>query len=77
VKHLKKPSLWLPDWLIYPSLNAMWSLRAVPFPPSILDFIRYPWVASGQKFVKAYDFKIEHSSEEAFLAYARARFPGL
>jgi UDP-glucose 4-epimerase len=74
VKHLKKPSLWLPDWLIYPSLNAMWSLRAVPFPPSILDFIRYPWVANGEKFANAYDFKIEHSSEEAFLAYANARF---
>lgn len=77
VKHLKKPSLWLPDWMIYPSLQALWSLRTVPFPPSILDFIRYPWVASGEKFLSTYDFKIEHSSEDAFLAYAKARFKTL
>jgi UDP-glucose 4-epimerase len=74
VRHLKKPALWLPPWLIYPTLKALWSLHAVPFPPSILDFIRYPWVASGEKFLQAYDFKIEYSSEEAFLAYAKSRF---
>jgi len=74
VNHLKKPALWVPASLIYPTLRALWSLHAVPFPPSILDFIRYPWVASGKKFLESYDFKIEHSSEEAFLAYAKARF---
>ena len=74
MKHLKKPSVWIPPALIYPALSALWSMRLVPFPASILDFVRYPWVASGEKFLEAYDFKPEFSSEEAFLAYARARF---
>ena len=77
MKHLKKPSVWVPASLLYPALGALWSLRMVPFPASILDFVRYPWVASGQKFLEAYDFKPEFSSEEAFLAYARARFKNL
>jgi UDP-glucose 4-epimerase len=74
VNHLKKPALWVPASVIYPTLRTLWNLHAVPFPPSILDFIRYPWVASGKTFLEHYDFKIEHSSEEAFLAYAKARF---
>jgi len=73
VNHLRKNAVWLPSWLIYPALHLMWSCRLMPFPPSILDFIRYPWVADGQKFLEAYDFLIEHTSEEAFLAYARSR----
>lgn len=74
MKHLKKPSVWIPSALIYPALSTLWRLRLVPFPSSILDFVRYPWVASGEKFLAAYDFKPEFTSEEAFLAYARARF---
>jgi UDP-glucose 4-epimerase len=77
VEILKKPSLWLPGWMIYPTLRILWGLRAVPFPPSILDFIRYPWVASSELFHQTYDFEIQHTSEEAFLAYAHARFKNL
>ena len=74
VKLLKKPSIWIPPALLYPALSALWSMRLVPFPASILDFVRYPWVASGEKFLQTYDFKPEFNSEEAFLAYAKARF---
>jgi UDP-glucose 4-epimerase len=72
MKHLKKPSVWLPASVIYPALGVLWKLRLVPFPPSILDFIRYPWVASGEKFLQTYEFRPKYSSEEAFLAYARS-----
>ena len=74
MKHLKKPSVWIPAALIYPILSVLWEMHLVPFPASILDFVRYPWVASSQKFLDAYEFKPEHSSEDAFLAYAKARF---
>ena len=71
MKHLKKPSLWIPASVLYPALGMLWKMRVVPFPPSILDFIRYPWVASGEKFLQSYDFRPQYSSEEAFLAYAK------
>ena len=70
IKHMKKPSLWIPAGVLYPALAALWKMRFVPFPPSILDFIRYPWVGSGEKFLQAFDFRPQYSSEEAFLAYA-------
>lgn len=75
VQRLKKRALWLPASLIYPALGALWKIRLMPFPPSILDFIRYPWVGSIEKFINAYDFPIRHTSEEALLAYAAARWP--
>jgi UDP-glucose 4-epimerase len=74
MKLLKKPSVWIPASVIYPALSALWSLRLVPFPASILDFVRYPWVGSGEKFLQDYDFRPEFSSKDAFLAYAKARF---
>jgi UDP-glucose 4-epimerase len=74
MKHLKKASIWIPPAFVYPALSALWSMRLVPFPASILDFVRYPWVASGEKFLQTYDFKPQFTSEEAFLAYAKARF---
>jgi UDP-glucose 4-epimerase len=76
VELLRKPLLRLPSSLIYPSLNALWKMHMMPFPSSILDFIRYPWVGSIQKFLDSCKFEIRHSSEEALMAYARARWPG-
>lgn len=73
MKILKKGSVWIPASVIYPFVKMLWSLRLVPFPDSILDFVRYPWVASGEKFLETYDFRPEFTSKEAFMAYARSR----
>ena len=73
IKHLRKPGLFLPSWVVYPFLGVCWKLRLLPFPPSILDFVRYPWVASIEKFQSTHSFPIQHSSEEALLAYARTK----
>jgi len=75
VRHMKKPSVRLPALLLYPALELLWKARIMPFPSSILDFIRYPWVASSEKFHASCDFSIQHTSEEAFLAYARVHGP--
>jgi UDP-glucose 4-epimerase len=75
VSLLKLPGVWLPSWILYPALEVLWKLRLVPFPSSILDFIRYPWVADSRKFLSEQNFEIRYSSREAFLAYAKARFP--
>jgi len=70
IEKLQKKGQWLPPWLLYPSLGISWRLNLLPFPPSILDFIRYPWVASTTKFEAAYNFEIRHTSTDALLAYA-------
>lgn len=75
VAALKKKALWLPDWLVYSGLGLIWKLRLMPFPPSLLDFIRYPWVADTGRFDSTLQFPIRHTSLDALLAYARARWP--
>jgi UDP-glucose 4-epimerase len=75
VARLKKRAMWLPAWLIYPMLGVLWKTRLMPFPPSILDFVRYPWVGAIDKFRSTYDFEIQYSSTDALIAYARARWP--
>ena len=76
IQRLKKPAMFLPPWIVYPFLGFCWKLHLLPFPPSILDFVRYPWVAGTRKFDTTHDFPMQHTSEEALLAYARARWPG-
>lgn len=75
VRRLRKPVVWLPAWLLYPLVALGWSLRLLPFPPSILDFIRYPWVGRTDRFAAQCDFEVRYSSEDALMAYARARWP--
>lgn len=70
---LQKSAIYLPSWMLYPKLGLLWKLRLMPFPPSILDFIRYPWVASSARFESTFDFRVSYSSRDAFLAYANAR----
>ncbi len=77
VNNLQRKAAWLPAWLVYPALGFLWKLRLLPFPPSILDFIRYPWVADTSAFDAVYDFAIQYSSEDALMAYAHARWPEL
>lgn len=72
---LGKRLMRLPAWLIYPLTSMGWSLRILSFPPAVLDFIRYPWVAKTEKFTSHYPSVIKHSSEEAVRDFARARWP--
>lgn len=78
IRLLKRHAAWVPASVIYPAVSILWKLRLVPFPPSILDFIRYPWVADSSKFEAAYPlFRVQHSSKDAFIAYGRAHWPNL
>lgn len=65
----------LPIWILSPVMGLLWSLRLIPFPPSMLDFIRYPWVASTEKFDSTFDFRCEADSKQAVLDFVRARWP--
>jgi UDP-glucose 4-epimerase len=73
-----KPALSIPSFIIYPVMNAGWKLRfpLIESPADILDFIKYPWVASGQKAKKELGFVPKYSTKEAleiFLENRKAR----
>jgi len=67
-KMQKKRVVKAPYWLSYGIVWATWKTKALPFsmPPGILDFYRYPWVASGEKAKKELDFTPKYSTRECF-----------
>lgn len=63
---------WLPAWLLYPLINAMWVLRLQNDSPACgVDFIRWPWVASTEKLRQEYRFMLKHTSRETVEAFLR------
>jgi len=58
----------MPAWLLYPAASFLWKLHLSFFPPEILDFIRWRWVASGERAAKA-GFVAEYTTEEALKAF--------
>jgi len=65
-----KKAVKMPDSVLYPLLKALWGLHLVQIPPEILDFVKYPWVASGEKAKKA-GFVPQYSSKEALLSFLK------
>jgi len=63
-----KRALFVPYKLAYGATWAIHRARLLPFalPPGILDFFRYPWVASGDKAKLELGFAPRHSTEECF-----------
>jgi nucleoside-diphosphate-sugar epimerase len=72
---MQRPYVTLPASVLHTLITLGWKLRILPFPASILDFIRYPWVCAMKQFPRRYRFPIHYSSREAVLAYARTRWP--
>ena len=62
----------LPAPLLYGLTGAAWSLRLQGHSPACgLDFIRYPWTVSTEKIKRELGVTFQHSSGEAWSAYAR------
>lgn len=75
VRQLGNIPVFLPVWLLYPSNAILWALRArfmVEFPSSGLNMIRFPWIASSQKWVDATGFKFKYDTRSAFTDFARS-----
>ncbi|TAK36113.1 MAG: SDR family oxidoreductase [Chloroflexota bacterium] len=65
----------LPYRVIHPLMAAFWALRVkavVEAPPSLLDFIRFPWVADCSKAKRELGFQPRYTSQEALLSYIEA-----
>jgi UDP-glucose 4-epimerase len=66
----------LPASILYPLTGFLWKLRLSPFPPGILDLIRYPWVADTTRLKTVFGYTPQHDTRQAmdaFLAARRAR----
>ncbi|MCW5829913.1 MAG: NAD-dependent epimerase/dehydratase family protein [Deltaproteobacteria bacterium] len=64
----KKRAVKMPYFIAYAMVWATWKTKALPFsmPPGILDFYRYPWIASGEKARRELDFTPKFSSRQCF-----------
>jgi len=65
-----KRAVKMPDSVVYPLLKALWGLHLVGIPPEILDFVKYRWVASGEK-AKKVGFAPQYTSKEALLSFLK------
>ena len=59
----------LPSFILYPTLSLLWHLHLTEFPSQILDFIKYRWVASGEKAQKEAGFIPEYTTKEALQSF--------
>ncbi len=57
----------------YRIVDFLWKVRApfVEAPSGMLDFIRYPWVASGEKMRERLGFLPFYSTREAFVSFLK------
>lgn len=67
-----KRAVSLPPALLYPLVSLAWRLHLTEVPPQVLDFIRYPWVASNQKARKA-GFQPRYSTRETLASFLQGR----
>ena len=56
----------------YPMISALWLVNAADAPYQHLDYIRYLWVADGQKAKQELGFVPRYSTREAVLGFAGA-----
>jgi len=62
----------LPAPLLYAATEAAWAMRLQSDSPSNgLDFIRYRWTASAEKFIRATGLELKYSSSEAWEQFAQ------
>jgi len=67
-----KPSISLPAPLLHAVVALGWRLRLLRFPPGLLDYIRYPWVADTTRLTEELGFHPRHSTRDALSDYFSA-----
>ncbi len=66
----------VPYSVLYPFTALFWALRVkavTEAPPSVLDFLRYPWVADCSKAKRELGFQPRYTSTQALQSYVEAR----
>jgi UDP-glucose 4-epimerase len=65
----------VPHPIAYGASALLWSAALAEAPGAFLDYVRFPFVAEGEKARKEMGFSPRYSSREALLAYLRYRHP--
>lgn len=73
VRAVGKQPLALPAGLIYRLAGVMWKLRLAPFPPGMLDMIRYPWVGDNARLKNDFGFAPQLDTRQSLDAFVAAR----
>jgi len=73
VRAVGKKPLALPAAFIYPLAAILWALRFAPFPPGMLDMIRYPWVGDNTRLKKIFRYEPRMDSLQALDSFIAAR----
>lgn len=66
----------LPAPLSHAALEALNATGLISAPPSLVDYLRFLWVADGRRAERDLGFKPRHSCREAILSFAKARSQG-
>lgn len=73
VRAVGKKPLALPELIIYPLAAVLWAFRCAPFPPGMLDMIRYPWVGDNTRLKKVFGYAPRLNSLQALNSFISAR----
>jgi UDP-glucose 4-epimerase len=67
-----KRTINIPTFFLYPLVRLFWHLHLIEVPPQVMDFIRFPWVASGTQAKEA-GFVPQYSTQEALYSFLQQR----
>jgi UDP-glucose 4-epimerase len=56
--------------LLYPVVQTLWQANIAVVPPGYLDFLKYLWVADGEKAREEMGFEPQYSTRETVLSFA-------
>jgi UDP-glucose 4-epimerase len=73
VRAVGKKPLALPAAILYPLSAILWTLHLAPFPPGMLDMIRYPWVADNTRLKKVFGYAPRLDSKQSLDSLITAR----
>lgn len=68
-KRLKIPLL---SAIAYPSIQLLWNMQMIAVPGRLLDYLKFLWVADGNKAKQIMNFEAKRTSKEAFLDFANS-----
>ncbi|MEA2053709.1 MAG: SDR family oxidoreductase [Candidatus Thermoplasmatota archaeon] len=65
-----KRAVKIPGFIVHSLLSLLWNLRLTEIPSEIPDFVKYRWVASGEK-AKKVGFIPDYTSKEALYSFLK------
>lgn len=71
----EKLTVPVPHPLAYTAADVLWASGLGEAPGGFIDYVRFPFVADGEKARRELGFEARHDSRESLMEYLRFRFP--